>query len=883
MRVFDKLQLRIRSVFRWRRVEAELQDELQFHLEQLVKEKAAAGLPPIEARQEALRAMGGIAQFQEDCRAMRGVNFWEDLLRDVGYAGRSFTRTPVFFLSAIVILAIGIGVNNAVFTVVRSVVLNPLPYPDANQLVLVWKAVGEEPDKHSGVAPADFLELQEQAHSFQSIAAFTHTSFDVGGVDEPYRVLADRVSANFFATLGVRPEYGRDFTADDDQPVAEHVAILSHGLWQTRFNGRLDTIGGNVFLNNERYAIVGVMPSHFAFSESGNPAEAPELWTALRFTDERTQRGSGYMRILGRLKGGVTQAAVRAELGSVTRQFAGAQPRTYGSEFLTAIPLLESVIGGVRQLLLVLWGAVICVLLIMCTNLANMLLVRATGRVKELVVRTSLGASHWRLTRQLLTENLALGLCGGALGLAVAFTLIRSIPSMGFTDLPRLHEISMDGWVVTFSLVLAALTGLFFGGLPAWKISQMDPQQSMQTASRATGGRRANALRAIFGAVQIALALMLVTGAGLCLHSFAILQKADLGFQPENVVSFQLPLPKEVQGATRATTFYREVAERIRQLPHVRSVGMITYLPLRGNAFGWRFLIRGQETPTGIPIPSAEYRVVSGDLFSALRIPIRLGRGFHEHDLPDSLPVAIVNETMARRYWPGENPIGKQLRLGGPPSMFPWLTVVGVAGDVRYGKVEAAPEPTIYQCLAQTRGPSLSVVVRSDGNPMGALGLIRSQIREVDRSVPLLDVREMNYFVSIAFAQRRLVLAVLSTFALIALFLATFGIYSVVSYSVAQRTQEIGLRVALGAPEGSILKLVLVQGMWISMAGILAGAMGNLALGKAISTLLYKVEPTDPITIGAVSILLSLVTVMACYFPARRALRIDPMIALRSE
>jgi predicted permease len=282
-------------------------------------------------------------------------------------------------------------------------------------------------------------------------------------------------------------------------------------------------------------------------------------------------------------------------------------------------------------------------------------------------------------------------------------------------------------------------------------------------------------------------------------------------------------------------------------------------------------------------MPSAEYRVVSGDLFSALRIPIRQGRGFQDQDLPDSLPVAIVNETMARRYWPGENPIGKQFRLGGPLTMFPWLTVVGVAGDVRYGAVEEAPEPTIYQCLAQTRGPSLSVAVRTDGNPMGALGLIRGQIREVDRGAPLLNAREMNDFVSMAFAQRRLVLAVLSTFALIALFLATFGIYSVVSYSVAQRTQEIGLRVALGASEGSILKLVLVQGTWISMAGILAGAIGNLALGKAISTLLYNVEPTDPLTIGAVSILLSLVTVMANYLPARRALRIDPMIALKSE
>ncbi len=884
MRAFDKLHLRIRSLFWRRRVETELQDELQFHLEELVKEKIAAGMAPVDARREALRAMGGIAQFQEDCRDMRGISLWEDLLRDAGYAWRSITRNPIFFLSAILILAVGIGVNSAVFTVVRSVVLNPLPYPDARQLVLLWKADQKDAARRSGVAPADFLDLQEQARSFQSVAAFTNTFFDVSGVDEPYRVVAARVSANFFATLGVRPASGRDFTANDDQPAAERVAILSHGLWQTRFNGRRDAIGGSIVLNNERYAVIGVMPSNFASDESDNPAGVPELWTTLRFTDERTQRGSGYMRILGRLKAGVTQEAVRAELESVTRRFTESQPRAYGGKFLTAIPLQESVIGGVRQLLFVLWGAVICVLLIMCTNLANMLLVRATGRVKELAVRTSLGASHWRLTKQLLTENIALGMCGGALGLTLTFALIRSLPAMGFTDLPRLHEIKVDGWVIAFSLALALLTGLLFGGLPAWRISRMDLQQSMQAVSRTTGGRRANMLRATFCAVQIALALMLVIGAGLFLRSFAILQMADLGFQPERVLSFQLPLPTGVQGGARASAFYREAAERMGQVPTIRNVGMINYLPLGGNVFGWGFLIRGREPPPGVQAPSAEYRAVSGDLFSALRIPLRQGRGFNEHDLPDSLPVAIINETMARRYWPGEDPIGKQFRLGGPLAMFPWLTVVGIAGDVRYGQdVAAAPEPTIYQPLTQTRGPSLSVVVRSDNNPMEALGAIRARIREVDRSVPLLNVRELNYFVSRSFAQRRLVLAVLSTFALIALFLATFGIYSVVSYSVAQRTQEIGLRVALGAREATILKLVLAQGLWTSMTGIIAGVIGIRVLGKTIATLLYNVTPSDPLTIAAVSILLSLVTVIACYFPARRAWRIDPMIALRSE
>ena len=883
MRVLDQVRLRLRSLFRRASVERELEAELRFHLDQQIEENLTSGMAPDAARRAALRTIGGIAQFQEECRDMRGTNSIDDFLRDLGYAWRSFSRNPMFFLSAILILAVGIGVNSAVFTVVRAVVLNPLPFPDANQLVMFWKADRKDSAKRSGIAPADFLDLQQQVRTCASVAAFTNEFFDVTGVEEPYRVIAARVSSNFFSTLGVQPVAGRTFTADDDQPAATRVAILSHALWQHRFNGRLDVIGDNLTLNNERYAIVGVMPSSFVFPEISGEGFVPELWTSLRFTDERTQRGSGYMRIMARLNSATDLKAVRAELEHLSGQFTVSQPRAYGGKSLTVILLHENIVGGVRQLLFVLWGAVICVLLITCTNLANMLLVRSTARVRELAVRASLGASHWRLTRQLLTENIALGLCGGSLGLALAFAGIRALPSMGLSSLPRVHEIAMDGWVVTFSLGLSALTGLFFGALPAWRIPRLDPQRSMQAGNRVTGGRRANSLRAFFGVVQVSLALMLVTGAGLLVRSFLTLQKADLGFQSENVLTFQLPLSRERSGPARATAYYREVGERIGRLPRVRSVGMISYLPLAGNVFGWGILIKGRNTPEGVPSPSAEYRIVNGNLFSALAIGIKAGRGFEERDNASGPPVGIINETMARRYWPGEDPIGKQFRLGGPPSIFPWVTVIGVASDVRYGDMEAAPEPTIYQPLPQTRGGSLSVVIRTSGNPMDLVGAIRGEVREVDRSVPLLNIRELAYLVSKSFAQRRLVLAVLSSFAMIALFLAAFGIYSVVSYSVTQRTQEIGLRVALGAEQASILKLILTQGMWISMAVIAAGIAGILASARMMTTLVYGVTPNDPLTIGVVCILLLLVTVLASYVPARRALRIDPVVALRFE
>jgi putative ABC transport system permease protein len=883
VRVIDKLTLRLRSLFRRKKVDAELEDELRFHLDQLVNEMVSAGVPPNQVRQAALRSMGSLAQFQEECRDMRRVNLWEDFLRDMGYAWRSWTRTPFFSLSVILILAIGIGVNCAVFTIVRSVVLNPLPYPNANQLVALWKTDKTDSARRSGVAPADFFDLQQQSRTCAAVAAFSNTFFDVTGVVEPYRVIARRISSNLFATLGVRPAVGRDFTPADDQPSAARIAILSSSLWHNRFQGRPDIVGVNITLNNEQYAIVGVMPDSFMFPEIDGPGMTPELWTTLRFTDQRTERGSGYMRIVARLKAGLAPQAARAEFEGLSRQFLESQPRAYGGKLLTVIPLQENIVGDVRKLLLVLLGAVTCVLLITCTNVANMLLVRATVRIKELAVRSSLGASHWRLTRQLLTEHLGLGLCGGALGLGLVLSLIRALPSMEFADLPRAHEISIDGWIIAFNFGISTLTGLFFGVLPAWRISRIDPQRSLQEASRVTSGRQANGLRVLFGVAQVSLALMLVTAAGLLLRSFVSLRKADLGFQPGNVLTFQLPLPNDLREPKRRTAFYREVAERIGRLPNVRNIGMINYLPLAGNVFGWGILIQGRETPVGAPSPQAEYRVVSGDLFSSLSIPIKAGREFDEQDRADALPVGIINETMARRYWPGENPIGRKFRLGGPPSMFPWVTIVGVASDVRYGDLEAAPEPTIYQPLAQTSGPSLSVVVRSNGNPMNLMTSIRGQIREVDRSVPLLNVREFDYFISKSLARRRLVLVVLSTFGLIALFLAAFGIYSVISNSVTQRTQEIGLRVALGAGEVGVLKLVLKQAMWISMVGISAGLAGTLTLGNVVESLLYNVAPTDPLTIGAVAILLVLVTVVACYFPARRALRVDPLVALRHE
>jgi predicted permease len=868
----------------WRRKqrESDLERELRSHLELEAEEQQEAGLPLDQARYAAHRALGNTTLIQEAIREMSGhplENVWQDLK----YAGRTMRKNPPFFVSAVLILGLGIGVNMAVFTLVRAVVLNPLRFPDADRLVVLWKTSLKNSSDRSGVAPADFLDLQQQVRSCSAVAAFANVLFDITGVDEPYRVAAARVSANFFSTLGVQPALGRDFTRDDDNPTAVRVAILSHSLWRRRFGGSPSVVGSRITLNSEDYTVVGIMPAGFGSPAVFGPALVPDLWTPLRFSEERTQRGTGYMFVLARLRPDVPLATAQAEMGTLSKQFEAAQPPVYGGKLLTLVTLHQQVVGRVRRILLVLWGAVGCVLLIVCTNLANMLLTRATARRRELAVRASLGASRWRLIRQLSTESAALGMCGGVLGLTLAIGAIRLLPTLDLTSLPRLQEVGIDIRLLGFGLGLSLITGLLFGTLPAWQISRCDPRQWLQEASRMTVDQKTGLLRAVFVIIEISFALVLVTGAGLLIRSFLILEKANLGFEAQKVLTFEISLPRAKYKRERSPAYYKELLERIGSLPQVQGAGAISYLPLTGNVFGWTFLIQGHPTPAGAPVPSAEYRVVTPGFFSALAVPLLKGRGFNEQDKQDTVPVGIVNETLARRYWPNEDPIGKQFRLQGPPSMFPWVTVAGVASDVRYGGVDEAAPPTIYRPLQQFPSTAMAVAVRTSGSPMTLTGPIRNALRAIDKDVPLLNVREFAYYISASFGLRRFVMIVLSVFAGLALFLAAFGTYSVIAYSVAQRTREIGLRVALGAHPRDVLWLVLAQGVSVAMTGIAFGLIGTFAFSHLMTSLLYGVTPTDPLTIVAVSAVLLMVTAAASYLPARRALRVDPMVALKYE
>jgi putative ABC transport system permease protein len=869
----------------WRRKEREqdLDREVRDHLRLEAEEQQEAGMAPDQAFYAAQRAFGNTTLVKEEIREMWGWTSLERLWQDVQYAARAMRRNPAFTLAAVLTLGLGIGVNTAVFAVVRAVVLNPLPFPAADRLVMLWKTSLKNASDRSGVAPADFLDLQQQVRTCSAVAAFTNTLFDVTGVEEPYRVTGARVSANFFSTLGIKPAQGRDFTLDDDQPTAERVAILSHGLWLRRFGGNPDVVGKSIMLNGESYAVVGIMPAHFAFPEIFGPALVPDLWTPLRLFKERDQRGSGYMFVIARLGPGVLLETAQGEMRTLSKQFEAAQPPVYTGKLLTFIPLHQQVVGGVSGLLFVLWGAAGCVLLIACTNLANMLLTRATARRRELAVRASLGASRWRLIRQLLTESVTLAMCGGALGLVLAIWVTHMLPAMGLTSLPRLQEVALDTRILGFGLGLSLLTGLLFGTLPAWQISRGDPQRALQESGRATEGRKTRLLRALFVVVEVSLALVLVTGAGLLVRSFLILQEADLGFQAQKVLTFEISLPGAKYKRAQSPAYYKELLERIASMPQVSGAGAINYLPLTGNVFGWTFLVQEQPTPAGAPIPSAEYRVVSPGFFSALGVSLKNGRVFTEQDKPDGPPVGIINETMARRYWPNEDPIGKQFRLQGPPSMFPWVTVVGIASDVRYEGVDKEPPPTIYRPLQQSPSTAMAVVVRTAASPLSLAGSIRNQVRAQDKDVPLLNVREFGYYVSQSLALRRFLMVLLSGFAGLALFLATLGIYSVVSYSVTQRTQEIGLRIALGAYPHDVLTLVVRQGVILAMMGLTVGLIVTFAFSRVMIGLLYGVAPTDPLTLGAVCAFLFAVTLVGSYLPARRALRVDPIVALRYE
>jgi putative ABC transport system permease protein len=809
--------------------------------------------------------------------------FWQDLR----FSARMLVKSPGFSIIAVVALALGIGANTAIFSIVNAVLLRPLPYEDPGRLVVLSEETPQLPGM--SVSYPNFLDWRDQNRAFEHLAAFRFASINITGSGEPERVQGRMVSANFFETLGVTPALGRAPMAEEDRAGATPVAVVSHNLWQQRLDSNPNLTGKTLTLDGRVFAIVGVMPAGFRFYNTPTDVFVPLGLEADSMSDRDSHPG---IYVLARLKPGVTIEQARADMDAVTGVLAQQYPVTNSNHSASVEFLHEDMVGSIRPALLVLLAAVACVLLIACANVSNLLLARATAREKEIAIRSALGASRGRLVRQLLTESLVLSLAGGALGLLLAVWGKDLLVALGPASLPRAQEITIDGSVLGFTLLIAVATGIVFGLVPAFQAARIDLNEALKDGGRSPGagpGRRG--LRDALVVSEIALSLVLLVGAGLMIRSFVRLVQVDPGFDARNVLTAQVALPDaKYPERPQVAAFFERALERVRASPGVESASLITPLPLTGDGWQSDFRIEGRPIPDRGEFPNTDIHLVGADYFQAMGVPLVRGRGFTPADRLGAVNVAVINATMARREWPGEDPIGKRLKVGGPeelagPKEKPedWMTIVGVVGDVLQYGLDADPKTEVYIPHLQQPVSVGTLVVRAKADPASVTAAVREAIHGVDKDQPIYNVRTMEAIVSESVASRRLSMLLLGVFATVALVLAAGGVYGVMSYAVTQRTHEIGVRMALGAQPGDVLRLVVVQGMATVLVGIAVGLAGAFAGTRLMSNLLFGVDASDPATFVGIALLLTTVAFVASYIPARRAARVDPLVALRYE
>ena len=866
-----------------RRVERDLDDEVRAYVDLLAAEKVAQGMSEAEARRAALVEAGGVEHVKEQVRDVRAGALLEGIAQDLRYAGRGLVRDPLFAAAAVLALALGIGATTAVFSVVNAVLLRPLAYADPDRLVVVLHR-GTDP-----VSPANFLDWRRQASALTRLAAAESWSPNLSGVDEPETVKGLRVTADLLPMLGVRPLLGRTFTSAVGTPGQERVVVLGHSLWRRRFGADLEVLGRSVTLDGEAHVVVGVMPRGFAFPPFW--ATGAELWAPLAFGDRAASRRAQSLRLFARVAPGATVDQARAEMAAITARLDRDDPGT--NRDVVVRPLEDAVVGNVRPSLRVLLGAVGFVLLIACANVAHMLLARAAGRHREVALRAALGATRGRLIRQFLTESVVLALAGGVGGILLALASIRLLAALAPADIPRIDSVGVDGAVLAFAAAVSVLTGLLFGLAPALQASAGEVSEALKEGARGTEGRRRQRLRSLLVASEIALALVLSAGAGLMIRSFVALQAIDPGFDPRGVLTMVVSVAGAEAGAPgRRAAFYEELVRRVRTLPGVRSASAINHLPLAGDIWGMRFHVQGRPLPRPGERTRAAYRVVFPGYFETMRIPILRGREVAETDRLDAPGVVVINEWLAERHWPGEDPVGKRLTLDDPGENPTWLTVVGVARNAVRSEWAASPEEELFVPFLQTRSylermstgfAYLTLVVRTSGDPATLASPIRRAVASLDRGAPVSQVQTMEQVVAASTAGPRFHLLLLGAFAGVAVLLAALGIHGVMSYTVSRRTNEIGIRMALGARPADVRWLIVGHGMLVALGGAVVGLAGALGLTRLMSSLLYGVGASDPATFLAVSLLLGAVALTASYIPARRATRIDPLTALRCE
>lgn len=803
----------------------------------------------------------------------------DTLWHDLRYGVRMLAKNPGFTTVAVLALALGIGANTAVFSVVNAVLLRPLPLTEPDRLVWMWgDGIRQQGNGRGSISPPDFLDFREQNQSFERLAAFQNSPFNLTGAGEPERVNGVRVSAGFFETLGVRPMHGRTFVTEEEQDGRGQVAVIGYGLWQRRFGGDPSLVGKTISLNGNSFTVIGILPLGFQF-----PRDEVELWAPITFRVQPTSvRRFHFLRPIARLKPGVSLAQAQAEINAITVRLEQQYPDSNTNYGARLVLLPEQIVGDLRPTLWMLVAAVAFVLLIACANVANLLLARAATRQKEIAIRSALGAGRWRVVRQLLTESVALGLGGGLLGFLIAWWGVKLLVALGPSNIPRLREVTVDGRVLGFTLAVSLLTGMLFGLVPALQASRSGLGETLKEGSRGSTGLSGRLVRGALVVSEIALALVLLVGAGLMLKSFLRLTQIDPGFQAVNTLTMQIGLTQaRYADAPPRAAFFQQLLPRLAALPGVRHTGAVSQLPMSGQNNDTWFTVEGRPAVSAGDRLGANQRVVSPDYFRALGIPLIKGRYFTERDTTTAPNAIIISQTFASQVFPNEDPIGKRLTVDFGQ---PWTgEIVGIVGAIRHAGLSIEPWREMYFPHAQTPVGGMNLVVRAAGDPTILASAIKSEVQALDKDLPLYNVRTMETVVSDTVAQPRFRALLLGIFAAVALILAAVGIYGVMSYYVTQRTHEIGIRMALGAQRRDVLRLVVGQGMVLAVSGVGIGLAAAFALTRWIATLLYQVRATDPMTFAVISLLLAFVALLACYLPARRATKVDPMVALRYE
>jgi putative ABC transport system permease protein len=864
---------------------AEIDEEIRFHLENRTEFFVQRGMTHDDAERAAADRFGDINRIRSQCYAIdadrsarRSHEFFRSVARDVRYALRTLRKNPGFTVIAVSVLALGIGADAAIFSLVNAVLLRPLPYANPGGLVMLWER-GSEAGRPQPMSPPTFAEWREPNPFFEAIAVVNEGSYNLAGGNEPERVPGAHVSPRLFTMLGVNAVLGRVFLSEEGAAGGEHVAMLGYGLWRRRFGSNRQVIGKSVTLDGEGYLVVGVLPPGFDF-----PSRA-EVWTPVALgaaaTDE-SMRGARYLRVVARLRADVTVESAQAGVDGLAFAPAGPRQPDGRATGLIIIPLHEHLVGDVRLPLLVLVGAVSIVLLIACANIANLQLVRGVSRKKEIAIRAALGASRRRLVHSLLIESMLLSLLAGTAGLLLAVWATHLMLMLGPVQLPRGEQIGVDATVIVFAAVVSLLTGTLFGFFPALRLSNIDINQVLKDEARRGARHRGFRIYGVFVVSQIALAVVLLIGAGLMIQTLTRLLHVEQGFDTANILTARIALPPaDYVNEQQQGTFYRVLVERLEALPLVQSAGAVTNLPMSGTNMLFGVQTHARDTGGSDNRAYANYRATTPGYFRALGIPLLRGRPFTARDTRNAPPVVIINEAFARTIFPSDDPLGKQIAITYGDQ--PWREIVGVVGDVTHFGLDTAPRSEMYVPQLQNPWPFMTLVVRAEGNPQHLVTAIREEVAQLDEDQPVYEVRTMDQVLSRSIAQPRFYATVLGVFASVAILLAALGVYGVMSYAVSQRHHELGIRMALGADRTKVLTLIFRQGVVLTLVGVSLGTLGAFALSRTLESMLFDIDPTDPATFAGVAGGVIIVALCACLLPARQTAGVTPMVALRSE